>query len=56
MALERQHVLVVDTDPASQRQRVCGLFSTTQIRKQIGRDVSNIATAHSVAEIVHERG
>ena len=56
MALERQHILVVDTDPASRRQRVCGLFSTTQISKQIGKDVSKIATAHSVAEIVHERG
>ena len=36
-------------------QRVRGLFSTSQIGKQLGRDVTEtMRPAHSLAEIVHE--
>jgi len=50
--LERQHVLVVEVDPESKSQRVRGLFSLSQISKQLGKDVSEIMTpAHSLAEM-----
>lgn len=53
--LERQHVLVVEVDPETKGQRVRGLFSLSQIGKQLGRDVSEVMTAaHSLAEIQRE--
>ena len=53
--LERQHVLVVDVDAASGRQEVRGLFSTSQITKQLGHKVvDELHAAHSLAEMVWE--
>lgn len=56
-SLERQHVLVVETDGASGRQVVRGMFSTSQIRKQMHRrEGDEIPPAHSLAEIVKSVG
>jgi CBS-domain-containing membrane protein len=46
----RQHAMVVD-DAGGERQVVCGVFSTSQIEKQLGRPVPVGAVAHSFAEI-----
>ena len=55
--LERQHVLVVDTDESAGVQRIVGIFSTSQISKLLGRDVTEeIPPAHSLAEIVRKIG
>lgn len=55
--LERQHVLVVEVDEAARTQRLVGMFSTSQISKLLGRDVTDaVAAAHSLAEIVHQIG
>lgn len=55
--LERQHILVVDIDENLKQQRICGLFSTSQIRKQLDVELSeDVAPAHSLAEIQHELG
>jgi CBS domain-containing protein len=54
-ALERQHVLVVEVDEATMKQRVIGLFSTSQISKLLGSDVSEeVPPAHSLAEMLHQ--
>lgn len=54
-ALERKHVLVVEVDPRSAQQRVRGLFSATQIRRQLGLDSwDEIQLPHTLAEIVRE--
>jgi CBS domain containing-hemolysin-like protein len=48
----RQHALVVDVDEHTQEQTVRGVFSTSEIGKRLGRDVSDIMTgAHSLAEL-----
>jgi len=53
--LERQHTLVADVDPVSGEQVICGLFSSTQISKQLRMEVSEVMTAaHSLAEIQQE--
>jgi CBS-domain-containing membrane protein len=53
--LERRHLLVVEVDPERGEQVVRGLFSSSQIGKQLGMDVSEIMTAaRSLAEIQHE--
>ncbi len=52
--LERQHMLVVEVDQETRAQRLRGLFSTSQITKQVGHDVTHgTGAAHSLAEIVH---
>ena len=54
--LESQHVLVVDSDSETGQQLVCGLFSMSQISKLMGRGhTESTKTAHSLAEVVHER-
>lgn len=51
--LERQHVLVVEVDEESGEQRVRGLFSLSQIRKQMHSvEDSEIPPAHSLADLV----
>ena len=51
--LERQHVLVVEVEPGEGQQCVRGLFSTSQIAKQLGRPVDvGLHAAHSLAEMV----
>lgn len=56
-ALERQHALVVEIDPASGAHSVVGMFSTSHISKLVGRDVTeDVHPAHSFAEIVQKIG
>jgi CBS-domain-containing membrane protein len=51
--LERQHVLVVEVDEDTREQRVCGLFSTSQISKQL-RDkvIEDKVPAYNVVEML----
>lgn len=46
----RQHVLVV-AEGADGKQAVCGLFSITQIARQLGAQVHSFELAHTFAEI-----
>lgn len=46
----RQHALVVDHDPEG-RQKVRGLFSTTQISRQLGIDIETSEVANAFAEV-----
>jgi CBS domain-containing protein len=49
--LEQKHMLVVD------HGKVAGLFSATQISRQLGSDILNAeAPAHSLAEMLHTLG
>ena len=49
--LEQKHILVVDND------MIRGLFSASQISKQLGRNIHDEETpAHSLAEMVHSIG
>jgi CBS domain containing-hemolysin-like protein len=51
--LERQHGLVVDVDEMTGEQEIRGMFSATQIAKQLGHTVeSNVPAAHSLAELI----
>ena len=51
--LERQHVLVVEVEADDERQHVRGLFSSSQIAKQLGRPVDvELHAAHALAEMV----
>ena len=51
-ALARQHALVVEVDPDTKAQRVRGIFSTSQISKQLGVNAAEIvARDSSLAEI-----
>lgn len=55
--LERQHILVLEVDEATKEQTVRGLFSTSQIGRQLGENITaEVAPAHSLAEIQHEIG
>jgi CBS-domain-containing membrane protein len=50
---ERQHALVVKTDKATQSQRVIGMFSTSQISKLLGYNVTpEVQPANSLAALV----
>lgn len=52
-AQERQHALVVKTDKATQTQRVIGMFSTSQISKLLGYNVTpEVHAARSLAALV----
>ena len=46
----RQHALVID-EAADGRQSVCGLFSITQIARQLGAQVQSFELARTFAEI-----
>jgi len=55
--IRRQHALVVEVDEKTNEQRICGMFSTSQISKQLGYDVTrDTSAADSLAEISHELG
>lgn len=55
--LERQHVLVLEVDKHTKKQRVRGLFSTSQIGRQLGLDLTQeVVPAHSLAQMQQERG
>jgi len=49
-AAGRQHTLVVDRD-AKRGQRVCGIFSATQIARQLGVVITTDAVARTFADI-----
>jgi len=52
-SLQRQHALVVEIDKPAGTHRVVGIFSTSQISRFLGRDVTeNVRPANSLAEIV----
>jgi len=54
--LERQHILVVEVAD-DETQHVVGMFSTSQISKLLGVDVTEeLPAAHSLAEMVHQMG
>ena len=53
--LECQYILVVIEDESTEKQRIRGLFSASQISKQMRRDImEDMTEAHSLYEIVHE--
>ncbi|MDN5851003.1 MAG: CBS domain-containing protein [Nitrococcus sp.] len=55
--LECQHILVLEIDDVSKAQTVRGLYSSSQIRRQLGEKVlADIVPAHSLAEMQHEIG
>lgn len=57
--LERQHLLVVEIDVASGHHKVCGLFSMSQIQRQLAGHADQIRPHHhptTVAELAHARG
>lgn len=49
--LGRQHVLVSTQDGPGGAARICGLFSTTQIGRQLGTEVQTFEVAQSFAQI-----
>jgi len=52
-SLQRQHALVVEIDKPAGTHRVVGIFSTSQISRFLGRDVTeSVRPANSLAEIV----
>ena len=52
----RQHTLVAEVDTDTGKQTIVGLFSTSQISKQLRFDVTQSdAVAQSLAEMVHDR-
>lgn len=54
-AQNRQHALVVETDKATQAQRVIGMFSTSQISKLLGYNVTpEVRPANSLAALVEQ--
>ncbi|MFZ0255236.1 MAG: CBS domain-containing protein [Gammaproteobacteria bacterium] len=55
--LDRKHILVAEIDPNSKQQRICGLFSTSQIGRQLGVTVvPETAAAQTLAEIQQQLG
>jgi CBS-domain-containing membrane protein len=52
---ERQHALVVETDEATQSQRVIGMFSTTRIDRLLDNNAApEVHPAHSLAALVEQ--
>lgn len=55
--VERQHMLIVEVNDETRRQTLRGLFSTSQIGKQLGASVAEeLPPAHSLAEMQQELG
>lgn len=52
----RQHALVGDTDPETGKMRVRGIFSATQIGRQLGVPVQTFEVAKTFAEIKQALG
>lgn len=50
----RQHALVVDHDRVTREEYVRGIFSTTQIGRQLGMPIATFEVAHTFAEIEAE--
>jgi len=54
-ALARQHALVVEVDAQTKAQRVRGIFSTSQISKQLGVDAAEVVSRDAtLAEIGYD--
>ncbi len=55
--LARQHVLVVEVDPGTKQQTVRGIFSTSQISKQLGVNAAEVvardATLAEIGDDIH---
>lgn len=49
--LGQQHVLVATREAAGGQQRVCGVFSATQIGRQLGVEIQTFEVARTFAEI-----
>nr|VFJ59928.1 MAG: CBS domain-containing protein [Candidatus Kentron sp. FW]VFJ66353.1 MAG: CBS domain-containing protein [Candidatus Kentron sp. FW] len=50
--LDRKHLLVIDTDKTTGKQSVCGLFSTSQIGRQLGvMVIPSMPAAQTLSEI-----
>lgn len=47
----RQHALVAEADPVSGQTHICGIFSATQIGRQLGLPVQTFEVAKTFAEI-----
>ena len=47
----RQHALVIDRDPLTREEFVRGIFSATQIGRQLGVPIATFSVAHTFAEI-----
>ena len=52
----RQHALVVDRDRMTREEFVRGIFSATQIGRQLGMAINTFEVAHTFAEIEAELG
>lgn len=50
-AAGKQHALVVDIEPATGRQVIRGIFSTTQIGRQLGVEIQPTGIVQSFAEL-----
>lgn len=50
-AFGRQHILVVDVLKESHKEYICGLFSTTQISRQLGTSIEVLPRANTFAEV-----
>lgn len=56
-SLERTHTLVVEVDRQTGQHAIRGMFSTTQVSKLLGQDISDPEyAAHSLAEVQRELG
>jgi hypothetical protein len=47
----RQHALIVDRDPITGEQRIRGIFSATQIARQLGISIQTFEVASTFAAI-----
>ncbi|MBL8492148.1 MAG: hypothetical protein JNM82_15315, partial [Rhodocyclaceae bacterium] len=47
----RQHALVVDRDPLTGGETIRGIFSATQVGRQLGVPLQTFEVAHTFAEI-----
>jgi len=50
-AFGRQHILVVDKLEDGTSERICGIFSTTQIGRQLGIEINITPIANTFAEV-----
>jgi CBS domain containing-hemolysin-like protein len=51
IAVGRRHALVVDRDPRSSRQAIRGIYSISQISKQLNRPINTTDVAHTFAQV-----
>jgi len=50
-ALKRQHALVGERDPLTGRMRIRGIFSATQIGRQLGAPIQTFDVSSTFSEI-----